>query len=114
MSFWDTLKPAVKPHSVKDIGFGPGKASVVLRWTDDVESVLSAQELRRACPCAQCVDEWSGKRTLDIESVPSSMRILELGLVGNYAISITFDDQHRTGIFTWPLLRELQPPAKLV
>ena len=33
--------------------------------------------------------------------------ILGVEPVGSYAVSIKFDDLHRTGIYTWPLLWDL-------
>ena len=33
--------------------------------------------------------------------------ILKMEPVGNYAVRITFDDMHDTGIFTWSYLRQL-------
>ena len=33
--------------------------------------------------------------------------ILKMQPVGNYAVRITFDDTHDTGIFTWSYLRQL-------
>jgi DUF971 family protein len=35
------------------------------------------------------------------------VRILELHPVGNYAVRLTFDDLHSTGIFSWDYLHEL-------
>ena len=34
-------------------------------------------------------------------------KIVEASPVGNYALSFTFGDLHRTGIYQWPYLREL-------
>ena len=42
------------------------------------------------------------------------MQAIEVQAVGNYALSFTFGDMHRTGIFQWTYLRELAEahPAK--
>lgn len=36
-----------------------------------------------------------------------SVGILDVEGVGNYAIKITFDDQHDSGIYTWELLHQM-------
>lgn len=78
-----------------------------VHWRDGVRTVHGARELRLACPCAQCVDEGSGRKILDDASVPQDIRILHLDPVGRYGVSPTWSDGHRTGIFTWPALRQL-------
>ncbi|MDG1050287.1 MAG: DUF971 domain-containing protein [Planctomycetota bacterium] len=76
-------------------------------WPDGRESSISARELRLSCPCARCVDEFTGAALLDPETVPEGLTQSSVELVGNYALSITFSDGHRTGIFTWAALRRL-------
>lgn len=40
------------------------------------------------------------------------MKVLDVARVGNYALCFTFGDQHKTGLFTWELLRTVsEPPA---
>ena len=40
-------------------------------------------------------------------TIPDELEQRGVALVGNYALSITFGDGHRTGIFTWDALRRL-------
>ncbi|MFH1681569.1 MAG: DUF971 domain-containing protein, partial [Candidatus Eisenbacteria bacterium] len=63
--------------------------------------------LRRACPCASCVDESSGKRTLDPLSVLDTVRPVRIEPVGRYAIRILWSDHHDTGIYSFEYLRSL-------
>jgi DUF971 family protein len=79
-------------------------ARVEIEWDDGTATSLSAAELRRLCPCATCVDEMSGIRTLDPTSIADDMTQTDVRLVGNYAICVAFSDGHHTGIFTWDLL----------
>ena len=72
---------------------------------------MTAAELRRLCPCASCVDEMSGIRTLDTAAVPDGLTQTDVSLVGNYAITVTFEDGHHTGIFTWALLHSWANPS---
>jgi ATP-binding protein involved in chromosome partitioning len=82
---------------------------VEIEWSDGARTRYSAAELRRLCPCAQCVNEMTGKRTHDPASVPADLTQAELRMVGNYALSMRFSDGHQTGIFTFPFLREHAP-----
>jgi DUF971 family protein len=56
------------------------------------------------------VDEWTHQRTLDPARVPAELRIQNLLPVGNYAITLHFTDGHGTGIYPWPLLRDITRP----
>jgi ATP-binding protein involved in chromosome partitioning len=87
----------------------PGR--IEIEWDDGHRTVYTAAELRRLCPCAMCVDELSGRRTLEPKSIPDELTQLELRLVGNYAISVRFQDGHDTGIFPFGMLRDNDPVA---
>jgi len=76
-------------------------------WTDDKVSLFDTVELRRLCPCASCVDEWSKRRTLKPENINESVRPVDIESVGQYAVQINYSDQHKTGIYTYKYLREL-------
>ena len=40
------------------------------------------------------------------------MKVVEVQGVGNYALSFTFGDLHRTGIYQWEYLKELSAAAQ--
>ena len=65
------------------------------------------RELRLACGCAQCVDEWSGEGRLDESAVPEDVHPLRIEPVGRYAIQIAWSDGHASGIYPFRRLREL-------
>lgn len=68
-------------------------------------ALFAARALRLACPCAECVEEMSGRPLLDPARVPADVRPLELSLVGSYGIRVRWSDGHGTGIFTFERLR---------
>ena len=108
MSIWDQVKkPSKKVTAPQAIVLAKDQRSVSLTWADGAISTVSARRLRQYCPCAECVEEWSGKRTYDVEVIAADMKIIEIVPTGNYALSFTFGDLHRTGIFNWEYLREL-------
>ena len=84
---------------------------IAIEWADGHTTVYAPSELRRRCPCAQCVNEVTGERMLDPASVPDGLTQSDLRLVGNYALALRFSDGHETGIFPFPFLRENDPSA---
>ena len=93
-------------HAPKDIKqIDPGNLGIT--WTDGHESVYSVRHLRESCPCANCIDEWTGEKRLDPNSIPDNIRPTKLHSVGLYAIQFSWTDGHDTGLYTWPILYEL-------
>lgn len=82
-------------------------SKISIKWSDDAETSLFAPQLRRACPCASCVNEWTGEKILKDSSVPEDLTFSDMQIVGRYALSFRFADGHDTGIFTYKYLREL-------
>ena len=107
MSFWDSIKPAKRAPVATAADVAADQKSLTLQWNDGVRSTVSARTLRQYCPCAECVEEWSGKRTFDQEKIPADLKVIEISPVGNYALCFTFGDLHRIGIYNWKTLREL-------
>ncbi len=80
---------------------------VVVRWHDGAEDRLGFEYLRNHCPCATCVDEWSGKRRSLTLLLPTSFAPAKLVPVGNYGVQIHWNDGHQTGIYSHYQLRRL-------
>jgi len=78
-------------------------AALHLAWPER-ELVLSAQTLRSACRCADCLAGRSA-------SVGSDVRLSDARPVGHYALQLCFDDGHERGIYPWPYLAGLQADA---
>jgi DUF971 family protein len=77
-------------------------------WPDGRRSRYPFRLLRQECPCAACVDEFTGIRTLDVDSVPEDILPQDVGMTGNYALRVRWTDGHDTGLFTWVKLHELR------
>ena len=82
-------------------------AKLEVQWPDEFTATLPYRDLRLACGCAHCVDEWTGKPLLNPADVPANVSIQKISLVGNYAIRVTWSDGHDTGLTTWKRLAEL-------
>ena len=78
-------------------------------WKDEHQSIYPAGFLRWQCPCAGCVDEWSGQRVLREEDVPGNVGAVSVELVGRYACRVRWSDGHSDGIYTFESLRKLCP-----
>jgi len=78
-----------------------------ITWADGRVFDYQAANLRRACPCAQCVNEWTGQRTLQPESISDEVEINDLSIVGRYALNFRWSDNHETGIYSFQYLRDL-------
>jgi ATP-binding protein involved in chromosome partitioning len=81
-------------------------------WRDDHVSEYEPRALRLACPCATCVDEFTGRPLLDPATVPEDIKPVKIEYVGRYALKLTWPDGHDTGYHTWQLLRSLCPCAE--
>jgi DUF971 family protein len=66
---------------------------------------LPAEYLRVESPSAEVQGHGPGQRT--IVHGRAHVGIIALEPVGNYAVRITFDDLHDTGIYSWDYLYEL-------
>ena len=80
---------------------------ISIKWSDDAETVYHAPQLRRACPCAACVNEWTGEKILKDESVAEDLNFSSISIVGRYALNFNFSDGHGSGIYTFQYLRKL-------
>jgi len=82
-------------------------SELTINWSDDSKSHYLAADLRRSCPCAMCINEWTGEKILSDESVPDDVHFSHISIVGRYALNFHFSDGHDTGIFSFAMLRKL-------
>jgi DUF971 family protein len=96
--------PAATPRDIN-----PTEDGTALRivWEDGHESVYLPFDLRMSCPCAGCVDEGSGRRTLTEATVPPGVYPTAINYVGRYALQFVWSGGHDTGFYSFDLLREL-------
>jgi DUF971 family protein len=95
--------PPIRPVNLTP--FPNGEIGIV--WNDGHESFYKGRDLRCSCPCATCVNELTGEKMLQDETVAADIRPRTFRPVGNYGVSIEWTDSHDTGIYTFKRLREL-------
>jgi len=81
------------------------RRSLTVAFEDGARFTLPAEYLRVESPSA----EVQGHSPEERKTVPGkrAVEILEVQSVGNYAVRLTFDDMHSTGIYSWDYLYEL-------
>ncbi len=92
--------------SLEDAQFLDG--NIVLRFSDERKLMAKAYDLRINCPCALCVSEITGKRTLDPSKIPADITPKEILPLGNYALSITWSDGHASGIYPYTMFQSMK------
>lgn len=78
---------------------------LVVRFSDGFEADLDAEYLRVHSPSAEVKGHAAGEGIL--VTGKENVGIDRIEPVGQYAIRIVFDDGHKTGLYTWPILYEL-------
>lgn len=94
-------KHASEPPEAIDVN---AAREVELTWPGGVKVAVPSRRLRELCPCAGCVEEFTGKKLLDPATIPADIRPLAIDPVGNYAVQIRWSDGHESGIFSWEQL----------
>jgi len=78
-----------------------------IEWSDGHHGVYPVRYLRQHCPCAACIDEWTGELRLKPDSVPLLIMVQDIEAVGRYALRFKWSDGHDTGIYSYSALRRL-------
>lgn len=77
-----------------------------VRWDDGTESHFGLEELRVNCPCAECRGRREqGQPAWPGPGAPQPLRAEAAELVGNFGLTIQWNDGHGTGIYAWGMLR---------
>ena len=107
MGLLDKIKPQGPIVRPTDLNFD-NDGNLLIRWDDGKESRFAPRWLRARCPCAGCVDEWSGQRTVGEAQVKPDVRAQNLEPVGRYAVRVDWSDGHNSGIWSWEYLLEMR------
>lgn len=75
-----------------------------LLWENEPETVLTAEELRRAARDATSIRQLVDHGEIDI---PPGLTITALHAVGSYGVNVHFSDGHEKAIYPFSYLRKL-------
>jgi DUF971 family protein len=80
-------------------------------WQDGHRTTYGSVALRWLCPCAYCRGEAGMPGWLDARPTltPEQTRLVDVHLVGSYAIAPSWGDGHHTGFYTFQVLRDRCP-----
>ncbi len=97
--------PYLMPSLVKRVS--PTQTDIT--WNDGHFGSYPSWYLREKCPCATCVEEFTGVRRVVHGDIPSTLERTSVSPVGNYALHFGWSDGHSTGIYTFDFLRKICP-----
>ena len=88
-----------------------GAGRLDIEWADGHQTAFGAVALRWLCPCAHCRGEAGLPGWLDTapELTPDQTRLVDVHLIGSYAIAPEWADGHHTGYYPFVLLRDRCP-----
>ena len=72
----------LSPFAPQEMNVANDGRTLIIKWQDDVEHVLTSFHVRGMCPCAHCVDEITGEKLIKDEDIPANVKILESTPVG--------------------------------
>jgi DUF971 family protein len=84
-----------------------GDENLKIAWNDGTVDTFPVRALRMSCPCAACVNEWTGEKILKDAQVATTVKPVKVFSVGRYAMGIHWTDGHKTGIFAYDYLKKL-------
>ena len=90
---------------VAKLHYSISRRRLELDFEDGAAYTLSAEFLRVFSPSAEVRGHGPGQETL--QTGKSSVGISAINPVGHYAVQITFDDGHDSGLYSWQYLRDL-------
>ncbi len=108
-----TIARGPAPDPVKPARIHADRAgrTLAIEWADGHATIYDFETLRWLCPCAYCRGEaglpgWlDSKPTLTAEQT----RMVDIALVGQYAVAPQWGDGHHTGYYTFSVLRDMCP-----
>jgi DUF971 family protein len=102
-----TLSPTVPLRIHADRAAG----TLEIGWQDGHATTYDAETLRWLCPCAYCRGEAGMPGWLDSKPqlTEQQVRLVDVHLVGSYAIAPSWGDGHHTGFYTFQVLRDRCP-----
>jgi DUF971 family protein len=106
-----TRSPTLSPTVPVRIHADRPAATLQIDWQDGHRTVYDFVSLRWLCPCAFCRGEAGLPGWLDSRPTltPPQTQMVDIQLVGSYAVAPSWADGHHTGYYTFAVLRDRCP-----
>ncbi len=98
-------KSSILQKEVPEIKFN--EKEIILSWKDGAVWKINNRDLRLSCRCALCANEITGEKTLQGKDIPTDIAPKEIIPLGNYAIGISWSDNHSSGIYPYESIKSL-------
>jgi DUF971 family protein len=81
--------------------------SIVIVWDDNIISEINKYLLRKSCPCALCeVEREKNHHDYNLFRGDKT-EIIDIQVIGQHAIKVTWKDGHNAGMFEFQYLKDL-------
>ena len=88
-----------------ELRLNAAKTTLTVSFDTGESFALPAEYLRVESPSAEVQGHSPSQK--QIVTGKAEVKIVSIEPVGNYAVRLTFDDGHNTGLFSWDYLHEL-------
>lgn len=89
----------------QDLEFDRGARQLRIVFADGYLGTIDFRTLRLESPSAEMRGHGGARPPAPF--VPDDVAVIEAETIGRYAVRLVFSDGHRTGIYSWELLRSL-------
>ena len=96
---------STRPPRPTDIRVLRQSRALEVAFDDGREFTLPFEYLRVYSPSAEVRGHGPGQEVLQVGK--ENVTVTDIEPIGNYAVRLTFDDGHDTGLYSWKLLYEL-------
>ena len=103
-------KNTITQKEIPEIKFD--SKNIMLNWSDGTQITVANRDLRLSCECALCVNEITGKKLLKEGDVKDDIAPITITPLGNYALGITWNDRHSSGIYPYKTIKKLMQTTK--
>lgn len=98
-------KSSMEDRSAPGVAFD-GK-TITLKWNNGRVWTVSNKDLRASCQCALCINEMTGAKIIDPAKIRADIAATQVTPLGNYAVGVTWNDGHSSGIYPYKRIEEL-------
>lgn len=98
-------KSSMEDRSVPGITYDA--KSITLKWNNGRVWKVDNKVLRASCQCALCINEMTGEKIIDEAKIRPDIAATQISPLGNYAIGVTWNDGHSSGIYPYKNIEQL-------